>query len=250
MSPPTPNGPDAPDNRSHFRTTRWSVVHAAAGPNSGDAHEALTTLCDSYWYPVYAFLRRSGQEAEDARDLTQGFFARLLEKRDIGSADPVHGKFRDYLLGAVKHFLANERARERALKRGGGRALLSIDYQDADRQYSLEPADPATPEKLFLRNWALALLLRATERLGEEYGAQGKRVVFERLRPMLTGETEAARRREIAESLEMTENALNVAAHRLRRRFRHQLREEIADTLADPDETENELRAMLAILTE
>jgi RNA polymerase sigma-70 factor (ECF subfamily) len=245
-----PNEPDAPENRERFRTTRWSVIHAAAGPVSGDARQALTTLCDTYWYPVYAFVRRSGQSAEDARDLTQGFFARLLEKRDIGSADSLHGKFRDYLLGAVKHFLANERARERALKRGGGRPLLSTDYQDADRQYSLEPADPETPERLFLRNWALALVHRATERLAEEYGAQGKRVVFERLRPMLAGETKVAKRRAIAASLDMTENALNVAAHRLRRRFRHQLKEEIADTLADPDEIENELRAMLAILTE
>jgi len=240
--------PAAPDNRDRFRTTRWSVIHAAAGPNSGDAHEALATLCEAYWYPVYAYVRRSGQKAEDARDLTQGFFARLLEKRDIAGADPVHGKFRDYLLGSVKHFLSNERARERALKRGGGRVPLSIDYQDADRQYGLEPADPVTPETLFLRNWALALVGRATERLGEEYGAQGKRVVFERLRPMLTGDTEAAKRGKIAESLDMTENALNVAAHRLRRRFRHQLREEISDTIADPDDTEDELRALLSIL--
>jgi len=238
------------NRRSHFRTTRWSVIHAAAASDSGTADEAFATLCEAYWYPVYAFIRRSGQRAEDARDLTQGFFARLLEKRDIGGADPVQGKFRDYLLGSVKHFLANERARERALKRGGGRTPLSIDYRDADRQYGLEPADPETPERLFLRNWALALVRRATERLAEEYGAQGKRVVFERLRPMLTGQTEAAKRREVAESLDMTENALNVAAHRLRRRFRHRLREEIADTLADPDETENELRSMLAILTE
>jgi RNA polymerase sigma-70 factor (ECF subfamily) len=210
------------DNRSRFRTTRWSVVHAAVGPNSGAAHEALATLCEAYWYPVYAFVRRSGHNAEDACDLTQGFFARLLEKRDIGSADPVHGRFRGYLLGSVKHFLSNEEARQRALKRGGGRAVLSIDYQDADRQYGFEPADPETPEKLFLRNWALALVRRATDQLGEEYGAQGKRVVFERLRPMLTGETDAPSRKEIAESL---------------------------DTLADPGDTEDELRALLAILS-
>jgi RNA polymerase sigma-70 factor (ECF subfamily) len=248
MCPAPPDDAASPEKRDRFRTTRWSVIHAAAGANSGDAHEALATLCEAYWYPVYAYVRRTGQKAEDARDLTQGFFARLLEKRDIAGADPVHGKFRDYLLGSVKHFLSNERARERALKRGGGRAPLSIDYQDADRQYRLEPADPVTPETLFLRNWALALVARATERLAEEYGAQGKRVVFERLRPMLTGEAEAAKRREIAESLEMTENALNVAAHRLRRRFRHQLREEIADTIADPDGTEDELRALLSVL--
>ena len=242
--------PDTPDDRSRFRTTRWSVIQAAAGPNSGDARKALATLCDTYWYSVYAFVRRSGHKAEDARDLTQGFFTRLLEKRDIGSADPLRGKFRDYLLGAVKNFLANERARERALKRGGGQELLSIDYQDADRLYSLEPVDTETPEKLFLRNWALALIRRATERLGEEYGAQGKRVVFERLRPMLTGEAEAASRQKIAESLDMTENALNVAAHRLRRRFRHQLRAEVADTLADPDQTEDELGALLTVLSD
>ncbi len=240
---------DAKDDGSGFRTTRWSVVHAAAGPNSGVAREALATLCEAYWYPVYAFVRRSGHDAEEARDLTQGFFARLLEKRDIGSADPLHGRFRGYLLGSVKHFLANEKARQRALKRGGGRAPLSIDYQDADRQYSLEPADPETPETLFLRNWALALVRRATDRLGEEYGTQGKRIVFERLRPMLTGETDVASRKQIAESLGMTENALNVAVHRLRRRFRHRLKDEVAETLADPGETEDELHALLAMVS-
>lgn len=239
---------DAPDNRSGFRTTRWSVVHAAAGSGSGAAREALATLCEAYWYPVYAFVRRSGASAEDARDLTQGFFARLLEKRDVGGADPAHGRFRGYLLGSVKHFLANERARQRALKRGGGSAPLSIDYGDADRQYSLEPADPATPEKLFLRNWALALVRRATDGLGEEYGAQGRRVVFERLRPMLTGDADAASRKRIAESLGLTANALNVAAHRLRRRFRHRLKAEVADTLADPGDVEDELRSLLDIL--
>jgi RNA polymerase sigma-70 factor (ECF subfamily) len=243
-----PNEPDPPDDRRRFRTTRWSVVHAAAGPDSGAAHEALATLCETYWYPVYAFVRRSGHDAEDARDLTQGFFTRLLEKRDVGGATPLHGRFRGYLLGSVKHFVANERARERALKRGGGRSPLSIDYGDADRQYNLEPVEPETPETLFLRNWALALVRRATDRLGEEYGVQGKRVVFERLRPMLTGEPDAASRKEIAESLNMTENAVNVAVHRLRRRFRHQLKDEVAETLADPGDIEDELRALLAIL--
>jgi len=236
-------------DHSRFHTTRWSVVHAAAGPNSGAAHEALATLCESYWYPVYAFVRRSGHDADDALDLTQGFFARLLEKRPFGKADPALGRFRGYMLGSVKHFMAHERAHANALKRGGGRAPLSIDRADADRRYNLEPADPDTPEDLFLRNWALALIRRATERLGEEYGAQGKRVVFERLRPMLTGEIDTGSRKSIAESLDMTENALNVAAHRLRQRFRHSLKDEVADTLADPGETEEELRALLAILS-
>jgi RNA polymerase sigma-70 factor (ECF subfamily) len=237
-------------DRSRFRTTRWSVVHAAAGPNSGDAREALAALCEAYWYPVYAYVRRSVDNAEDVLDLTQGFFARLLEKRPFGKADSTFGRFRGYMLGSVKHFLANERAHANALKRGGGRAPLSIDQEDADRRYRLEPVDPETPEKLFLRNWALALIRRATERLGEEYGAQGKRVVFERLRPMLTGEIDTGSRKTIADSLDMTENALNVAVHRLRRRFRHSLKDEVADTLADPGETEEELRALLAILSD
>jgi RNA polymerase sigma factor (sigma-70 family) len=237
-------------SRSRFRTTRWSIVQAAAGPISGDARQALAALCETYWYPVYAFVRRSGHDAEDARDLTQGFFARLLERRDVGGADPVRGRFRDYLLGAAKHFLANERARRQALKRGGGFKLLSIDFHDADRQYGLEPADPETPEKLFLRSWAQALVRRAIERLGEEYGSQGKRVVFERLRPMITGDTGTVSRREIAESLDMTENALNVAVHRLRRRFRHRLKEEVSDTLADPGNTEVELRSLLGVLSD
>jgi RNA polymerase sigma-70 factor (ECF subfamily) len=247
MSPP---GTDDPLDRSRFRTTRWSVVHAAAGRDSELARQALASLCEAYWYPVYAFVRRSGHGAEDAGDLTQGFFTRLLDKRDIATADPARGRFRGYLLGSVKHFLANEKARERALRRGGGRASLSIDAQDADRQYSLEPADPATPEKLFLRSWALALLRRSTERLAEEYGAQGRRVVFELLRPMLTAETDAPSRKEVAAQLDMTENALNVAVHRLRRRFRQTLKDEVAETLADPGDIDNELRALLAILSD
>ncbi len=236
------------DDSARFRTTHWSVVHAAGGLDSAEARGALATLCNAYWYPVYAFVRRAGNDAEYARDLTQGFFARLLEKRDLGAADPARGRFRSFLLGSVKHFLANERDRAQALKRGGGREPLSIDGDDADRRYCIELVEASTPEKIFLRNWALALVRRATDRLGEEYGAQGKRGVFERLRPTLTGEAGGSSRRELAEQLGMTENALNVAVHRLRREFRETLKDEVAQTLADPTDVEDELRAMMAVL--
>jgi len=245
-----PENPDAPRARAAFRTTRWSVVAAAGGKDSGAARQALAVLCESYWYPVYVFVRSTGHAAPEAEDLTQGFFARLLEKRDLRSADPARGRFRFFLLGSVRHFVANAEARERAVKRGGGRAPLSIDFHDADRRYRMDVVDPTNPEKLFLRNWAVALVARATERLAEEYGARGKRSVFERLRPMLAGESPAGSRRELAERLGTTENALNVAVHRLRREFRRALRDEVAETLSDPAEAENELRTLMAALSE
>jgi RNA polymerase sigma-70 factor (ECF subfamily) len=241
------------DDRRHpasFRTTRWSVVRAAAGRDSAAATAALATLCDVYWYPVYAFIRRSGGDAEQARDLTQDFFTRLLEKRDLGSADPERGRFRSYLLGSVRHFLSNVRDRARAAKRGGGRPPLSIDFDEADRRYALEPVDPYTPEKLFFRQWALAFLGSATNRLAEEYGSQGKRVLFERLRPALVGEKLRSSRRELAEDLGMSETAINVTIHRMRRRFRQVLKEEVAQTLAGPEDAEDELRQLLAALSD
>jgi DNA-directed RNA polymerase specialized sigma24 family protein len=242
--------PGAANHPGRFRTTRWSVVHAAAGSDPRASRAALATLCEAYWYPVYAFVRRSGHDAELARDLTQGFFTRLIEKRDIGAADPGRGRFRAFLLGTVRHFLANERDRERALKRGGGRPLLSVDFDGADQRYRLEAVEGATPEKLFLRGWARSLVARATELLAREYGTQGKRIVFERLMPVLTGDDLGASREELGRQLEMTEGAVNVAIHRMRRRFRHTLKEEVSRTLVDPVETEEELRALLGALAE
>src|SRR5262245_34453109 len=223
----------AADDPQRFHTTRWSVVHRAAGGDSAAAHEALGTLCLSYWYPVYAFIRRSGHEPDAARDLTQGFFARLLERRDIGGAEPARGRFRAFLLGAVRHYVANVRDRERAARRGGGQALLSIDYDDADRRYTREPVERDTPERLYFRSWAAALVRRATDSLAADYARRGQGELFEALRPALLSDEIDLPRRELAERLGMTEDAVNVAIHRLRRRLGRRLRDEAAHTLAD-----------------
>jgi RNA polymerase sigma factor (sigma-70 family) len=241
----------SPGDRRHparFRTTRWSVIEAAAGQDSEAARDALGTLCETYWYPVYAFVRRSGCNADEARDVTQDFFARLLEKRDLGMADPARGRFRGFLLGSVRHFLSNERDRARALKRGGGQSPLSIDQTDAEGRYAIEPADPSTPETLFMRHWALTVLDASMRRLADEYAAQGKQLVFDRLRPALTGAETGVSRREMAAELGMSENALNVVLHRMRRRFRHKLKEEVAQTLVDPSDTDDELGRLMAAL--
>ena len=230
-----------------FRTTHWSVVQAAGADDPAKAREALTALCENYWYPLYAFVRRSGYSADDSSDLTQGFFARLLEKKDFRTADPERGKFRSFLLASLKHFLANERDRSRAQKRGGGRVTLSVDFRDADARYGLEPGDQLTPETVFERNWALAVLARTSERLGEEYAAQGKGILFDRLKWALTGDEGGARRLALAEELGLTKGALNVAIHRLRKRFRERLRAEIGQTV-EPGQVDEELRELFSAL--
>jgi RNA polymerase sigma-70 factor (ECF subfamily) len=232
-----------------FRTTHWSVVRSAGGRGSA-ADEALSTLCEAYWYPVYAFVRRSGYSAEEAHDLTQGFFTRLLEKRDIESADPGRGRFRSYLLGSVRHFLSNERDRELAAKRGGGQRILSIDGAEADQRYTLEPVETETPEKLFLRQWALTLVDAALNGLAEEYADRGKRLLFERLRHALVGESGETSRSELAEELGMSETAINVTVHRMRRRFRQRLKEAVGHTLEDPGEAVDELGRLMAALSD
>ena len=230
-----------------LNTTHWSVVIAAGRGQSPESESALAALCTTYWYPLYAFVRRSGYSADDSRDLTQGFFARLLEKKDFRTADPERGKFRSFLLVSLKHFLANERDRSRAQKRGGGRITLSVDFRDADARYGLEPGDQLTPEKVFERNWALALLARTSEHLGEEYAAQGKGILFDRLKWALTGDEGGARRLALAGELGLTEGALNVAIHRLRKRFRERLRAEIGQTV-EPGKVDEELRELFSAL--
>lgn len=230
-----------------FLTTRWSLVVAAAG--EGDAARAsLEELARGYWYPLYAFVRRQGERADDAADLTQAFFLRLLERRDLAVADPERGRFRSFLLASLRHFLANERDARRALKRGGGRAPLSIDWGEADRRFGAEPADERDPELLFERGWALATLERALERLRAEYAARGKSEQFERLAPELSPGGRSEGVAEIAVALDTSEGAVRVALHRLRERFRDALRAEVADTLARPDELDLELAELLRAL--
>ena len=251
---PTP-GSDAPASASgaSFLTTRWSVVRAAArggdARSESDVRSALASLCEGYWFPLYGFVRRRGHGADDACDLTQAFFARLVEKRDFDSAAPEHGRFRAFLLAALKNFLANERERARALKRGGDQAPLSIDAREADSRFAVDPADVETPERAFERDWAHALLARALEALRRDYEGRGQRELFEALEGTLGGAVPTDEdRAALAERLRTSEGALNVAAHRLRRAFRERLRAEVAGTLADPGDVEDELRALFEAL--
>ncbi len=235
--------PSVGDAARRFQTTRWSLILAAGQPASAASREALATLCRVYWYPLYAFARRQVANAEDAQDLTQEFFAQLLEKDYLRVADPERGKFRSFLLTAFKHFLAKERDRARALKRGGGSQVLPLDFHAGEQRYSREPAHQATPERIFERRWALTLLDRVLGRLREEFEHAGKQNIFERLKSCLTGEKNpGGSYQDVAVELRMTEGAVKVAVYRLRRRYQELLREEIAQTVAAPEEIDDELR--------
>ncbi len=234
--------------RAGFEATRWSVVFAAGSDDAAQA-AALEHLCGTYWYPLYAFVRRQGRSPEDAQDLTQAFFARLIAKRDLAAADPVRGRFRSFLLAAMKHFLANEWDKARALKRGGGVHVTSLDAGDAETRYLREPADPVTPERIFERRWALTLLDEVLRRLRADYEARGQRVLFESLKDTLTGGGGEDGHAAAALRLGMTEGAVKVAAHRLRRRYRDLLRTEITATVDTPAEVDDELRHLFAVLS-
>jgi RNA polymerase sigma-70 factor (ECF subfamily) len=219
----------------------------AAGQNlSPHASAALENLCRTYWFPLYAFVRRHGYNPHDAQDLTQGFFARFLEKDYIGLADPARGRFRSFLLVCLKNFLSEEKRHAGRLKRGGGQTVVSWDAEAAEERFRAEPADHLTPETIYERRWALALLEQALDRLGEEESGHAQH--FAALKEYLWGEKSSASYAEIGARLDMTEGAVKVAVHRLRRRYRELLREEVAQTVASHDEIEQELRHLLAIL--
>ena len=226
-----------------FASTRWSLVAAAGQGPSPEAHEALATLCHIYWYPLYAYARRHVPSAHDAQDLTQAFFAQLLEKEYLQAADP---EFRSFLLAAFKHFLSKERARAHAQKRGGGRSLLALDFQDGENRYHLEPVDHATPERLYERGWALSILEQTLARLRQELANAGKEKLFECLKGALAGEGVQESYARIALELGLTESAIKVAVHRLRRRYQELLRAEIAQTVVSPGEVDEELRDLFA----
>jgi RNA polymerase sigma factor (sigma-70 family) len=232
---------------SHFATTHWSLVLAARDRAEAGSDDALASLCTLYWYPLYAYVRRRGHGPDDAHDLTQEFFTRLLEKDWLAAVDREKGKFRSFLLASCNHFLANERDRVRAKKRGGGRPVLSLEATDAEGRYRTEPADDLTPEKLFERRWALALLQQVMTRLREEFENRGKGELFDRLRGFLVGE-KGTGYRQAAEALGLSEGAVKVAVHRLRQRYRELLHEEIGRTVGTPDEIEGEIRALFAAL--
>jgi hypothetical protein len=241
----TPFHPPAP-----FPTTHWSRVARAGGSRTAEARAALTELCDAYWYPIYALIRRKGVGAGEAFDFTQDYSARLLEKGTIAAADPEKGRFRAFLLSDCSFFLANCRDRDRALKRGGGRPLISIDARDAQGRFLRELSHNRTPERLFDRDWALALIGRVLDKLERHYADTGRSELFRGLRPLVSLDPEAARRAAVAAELGMTEGNLRVALHRLRARFAAGLREEVAATLRDAggQAIEEELRALFAVL--
>ena len=229
-----------------FATTRWSLVAAAGQPDAPEAAGALADLCRLYWYPLYAYVRRRGHDANDAEDLTQAFFARLMEKGALAVATPGRGRFRTFLLTACQHFLANERQRANALKRGGGR-VVSLDLTDAEGRYRREPSHDESPERLFDRRWALELLGRVLARLRGEYVADGKGRRFDALKGQLTGDGTAAYA-SLGEELGLTVSALKTAVHRLRRRYGELLREEIGETVTSAEEVEEEVQALFRAL--
>lgn len=224
-----------------FPATHWSLVLEAGGRCSPASTAALSTLCQAYWYPLYAYVRRRGSGIHEAQDLTQAFFARLLEKNDLAYATQERGKFRSFLLASMKHFLANEWDRGRAQKRGGSQTLISIDLEYAEGRYGFEPSHELTAEMIFERRWALVLLEQVLSRLQEESAQVGKSELFERLKPLLTGDRSVASYSKLAADLKTTEGALKVAIHRLRRRYRELLRAEIGQTVADPQQIDEEI---------
>jgi RNA polymerase sigma factor (sigma-70 family) len=231
-----------------FATTRWSQVIAAGADQTLDSQEALARLCEVYWYPLYAYVRRWGHDADQAQDLTQEFFARLLEKNYLKAADPARGRFRSFLLASLKHFLSNERDRVGAVKRGGHTTVISLEFENAEGRYSLEPSDHDTPETIYERRWALTLLERTLARLRGEFEAADRGAVFARLEGHLTGEQETLPYAELGVALGMSEGAVKVAVHRLRRRFGALLREEIAETVTDPAQVDDEIRELFRAL--
>ena len=232
----------------YFATTHWSVVLAAQRSDSTRAHAALSHLCQTYWYPLYAFVRRQGHAPHDAQDLTQEFFARLLEKNYLAIVARERGRFRSFLLAALKHFLANEWNRARAAKRGGGREVLSLNETNAEGRYVLEPADETTAEKIFERRWATTLLDQVVKRLRDEYVRAEKPELYEALKNCLTVESRSAPYAELAVRLNTSEGAVKVAVHRMRARYREVLREEISQTVSNAEEVEEELRHLFAAL--
>jgi RNA polymerase sigma-70 factor (ECF subfamily) len=234
--------------RDRFAGTRWSLVVAAADSRHPDYAAALSELCNAYWYPVYAFVRRRGIDPVNAEDLTQGFFAELLEKRSLKAVRQERGRFRSFLLAALKFHLSHERERADAQKRGGGKALIPLEVDTAEGRYRLEPEEHATPETLFERRWALVLLERVLDRLREELSESAQPERSLRLVGYLTDDSSAPGHKQVAAELGMTESAVKVAMHRLRRRFRELLREEVLQTVDSSERVEDELRHLLAVL--
>jgi RNA polymerase sigma-70 factor (ECF subfamily) len=231
-----------------FATTHWSVVFAAAHNSAPGARAALEKLCGTYWYPLYAYIRRQGHDRHDSEDLTQAFFTWLLDGEQLVAADPELGKFRSFLLVRLKHFLSDERKRSRAQKRGGGRPLISLDAATAEARYGLEPATEWTAEQIFDRRLAMTVLEQTVARLREEYVQAGRLELFEELKHFPPGTKGESSYAEVAARLGLTTSAVTSAIHRMRTRHRDLLREEIAQTVSTPGEVDDELRYLISVM--
>jgi RNA polymerase sigma-70 factor (ECF subfamily) len=234
--------------RENFPTTSWSLVMAAGAAAGDRPAEAMARLCEAYWYPLYTYVRRTGHGVDDSQDLTQEFFARVLERHYLNDADRDRGRFRSFLLASLKHFLANEWDRARAQKRGGGKIPISLDTSSAEDRYRFEPVESLTPEVLFDRRWAMTLLDRALARLDREYASARRPEVFIRIKDLLLADGPRVRYESAAAELKMSESALKVAVHRARRRFGEILRSEVAETVATPADAQAEIRYLLRVL--
>lgn len=235
-------------NHAVFAATRWTQVFLAREGNSTEARNALGELCRTYWYPLYAFIRRSGYTREDAQDLAQEFFARLLARDWLAQVDQSKGRFRSFLLATLKHFLANELDKARAIKRGGAVRFISLDAVTVETRYQLEPAHLESPDKIFERRWAIQLLDKALAALQQEYAEEGKGPVFDRLKDFLAGSRESIPYAELAPELGVTIGALKVMVHRFRGRYRDLLRAEVSRTVAEVSQVDGEMRHLVEVL--
>lgn len=249
MCPPNPTRDETDASAAGFHTTHWTLVMVAREGDGPAAQEALAGLCSTYWYPLYAFVRRRGASPHEAQDLTQEFFRRFLERDSLSHVHPAAGKFRSFLLACLKNFLANERERAHAQRRGEGRPLVSLDAADAEARYLKEPADSRTPEVEYQRLWAFAVLERTLEALEADYSARGNRELFEDLQGFLPGGRGDLSRGALAAKRGMSVGAVDVAIHRLRKRFGVLLREQVALTVSSEAEVDEELRCLISLLT-
>jgi RNA polymerase sigma-70 factor (ECF subfamily) len=232
---------------SRFETTRWSLVLAAGGSHATAARDALGILCETYWYPLYVYVRRQGNDPEQASDLVQSFVLTLLERDDLRHLHPDRGRFRAFLLASLRHFLSNQRVHDRAVKRGGRQMPIPLELDSAEQRYVLEPADTATPETIFERNWAITVFDAAFDRIRAEWEAKARGAEFDRLKDCLMGEIPPGGYQSLASALDSTEAAVKMAVHRLKRRFHQELRAEVAETVTG-DSIDDELRYLLGAL--
>ena len=249
MANPQDNATTSAEQPAWFTTTHWSIVLNAQDPASPEAGEALEKLCRSYWYPLYAYVRRQGHDEAEAKDLTQGFFAKLLEKNYLADVRRDKGKFRTFLLVSIRHFISDEWDKARALKRGGGKTIISLDEPAGEDRYRREPLDAMDAEKLYERRWALTLLEQARERLKAEYRLADKAELYERLQVFESDDQDTPACAAVAPALGLSESGLRSAVHRMRRRHRELVREQVAQTVSSPAEVDEEIRYLIRVIS-